>query len=102
VVIRKPGKDAYTKLNAYPSILLISCMGKVIEKGVMELLSGASERRGLLINEQFVSRKGQSAIMVDRAQAVWTHRNISGMLLLDIQAGFKSVAKGRLVNRMKV
>jgi len=30
VVIRKPGKDDYTKLKAYRSISLLSCMGKVV------------------------------------------------------------------------
>jgi hypothetical protein len=32
VVIRKPGIDDYTQLKAYPSISLLSCMGKVVEK----------------------------------------------------------------------
>jgi len=31
-VIRKPGKDDYTQLKAYCSILLLSCRGKVVEK----------------------------------------------------------------------
>jgi len=30
VVIRKPGKHEYTQLKAYRSILLLSCMGKVV------------------------------------------------------------------------
>jgi len=38
VVIRKPGKDHYTKLKAYRSISLLSCMGKVVEKVAVELL----------------------------------------------------------------
>jgi len=39
VVIHKPGEDDYTKLKAYRSISLLSCMGKVVEKVVAELLS---------------------------------------------------------------
>jgi len=39
VVIRKPGKDNYMKPKAYRSISLLSCMGKVIEKVVAELLA---------------------------------------------------------------
>jgi len=38
VVIRKPGKADYTQLKAYRSISLLSCMGKVVEKVVAELL----------------------------------------------------------------
>jgi hypothetical protein len=74
VVIRKPGNDAYSKLRAYGSISLLSCMGKVVEKLTTELLSEEGERMGLLSNGQFGSRKGQSAFdaatnMLDRAHA---------------------------------
>jgi len=62
VVIGKPGKDDYTQLKTYPSISLLSCMGKVVEKVVAELLSGEAERRGLLSDRQFGSRRGRSAI----------------------------------------
>jgi hypothetical protein len=107
VVIRKPGKDDYTKLKAYRTISLLSCMGKVVEKVVAELLSEEAERRGLLCDGQFGSRKGRSAIdaaaiMVDKAHAAWTNGDITGVLLMDIKAAFPSVAKGRLVNEMKV
>jgi len=44
VVIRKPGKDDYIKLKAYHCIPLLSCMGKVVEKVVPELLSEAAAR----------------------------------------------------------
>jgi hypothetical protein len=107
VVIRKPGKDDYTKLKAYRSISLLSCMGKVVEKVVAELLSEEAERRGLHTDGQFGSRKGRSAvdaaaIMVDIAHATWTNGHITGVLLMDIKAAFPSVAKRRLVNLMKV
>jgi len=62
VVIRKPGKDNYTKLKAYRSISLLSCMGKVVEKVAAELLSVEAERRGLLSDGQFGTRNGRSAI----------------------------------------
>jgi len=38
LVICKPGKDNYTQLKAHRSISLSSCMGKVVEKVVAELL----------------------------------------------------------------
>jgi hypothetical protein len=40
--------------------------------------------------------------MVDRAHAAWTNSHIPGLLLMVIKAAFPSVAKGRLVNIMKV
>jgi len=106
VVICKPGKDDYTQLKAYRSISLLSYMEKVVEKVVTELLSDQAERRGILSDGQFGSRRGRSAIdaaaiMVDRAHAAWKGGHIAGMLLMDIKAAFLSVAKGRLVNLMK-
>jgi len=47
VVTRKPGKDDYMKLMAYRSIALPSCLGKVVEKVVTELLAEVSDRGGL-------------------------------------------------------
>ena len=122
VVIRKPGKDNYTKLKAYRCISLLSCMGKVFDKVAAELVSGEAERRGLLSDGQFGSRTGRSAIdaaaiMVDRAHAAWTNGHVTGVLPMDIKAAwtnghirgvlpmdikaaFPSVAKGRHVNLM--
>jgi len=107
VLIRKPGKDDYTQLNAHCPLSLLSCMGKVVEKVVAELLSDEAERRGLLSDGQLGSRRGRSAIdaaaiMVDRAHAAWKGGHIAGVLLMDIKAAFPGVAKGRLVNLMKV
>jgi len=43
VVVCKPCKDDYTELMASPSIWLLSCMGKVVEKVAAELLSEEAE-----------------------------------------------------------
>jgi hypothetical protein len=72
-------------------------MGKVVEKVVAELLSDEAERRALLSDSQFGSRKKRSAIdaaaiMVDRAHSAWKEDNITGVLLMDIKAAFPSVA----------
>jgi hypothetical protein len=39
VVISKPGNDDYIQLKAYCSISLLSCMGKVVERVVAEMIS---------------------------------------------------------------
>jgi hypothetical protein len=107
VVICKTGKDDYPKLMAYRSISLLSCMGEVVEKVVTELLSEEAKRRGVLSDGQFGSRKWRSAIdaaaiIVDSAHATWTIDDITGGFLMDIKAAFPSVAKGRLVNLIRV
>jgi len=40
--------------------------------------------------------------MVASAHAAWTNCHITGIPLMDIKAAFPSMAKGRLVNLMKV
>jgi len=106
VVIRKPSKDDYTQLKAYRSISLLCCMGKVVKKVVAEMLSDEAERRELLSDGQFGSRRGRSAIAaaastVVRAHAAWQGSHIAGVLLMHINAAFPSMAKGRLVNLKK-
>jgi hypothetical protein len=81
-------------------------MGKVVEKVVAEMLSEEADRRGLLSDGQFRSRKGNSVvdaavIIVDRALTAWTNSHITGVVLMDIKAAFPSVAKGSVVNLMK-
>jgi len=107
VGIRKPGKDDFSKLKAYCFISLLSCMGTEVEKVAAELWSEKANRRGLLSDGHFGSRNGRSAIdaaaiMVDRAHAAWTNGHIAGVLPMYIKAAFLSVAKGRLVNLVKV
>jgi len=107
VVSRKPGKDDYTKLKAYHSISLRSCMGKVVATVATEMLSEEAEGWELPSDRQFISRKqplaiDAAAIMVDRAHAAWTNGHITGMLLMGIKGASTSMAKGRLVNLKKV
>jgi len=107
MVIPKPAKDDFMKLKAYRSISLLSCMGQVVEKLTVELLSEEAERIGELSDGQFRSKKGRSAIdaaaiMVNRAHAAGTNGHLTGMLLMDIKAACPSVVKGRLVNLIKV
>jgi len=107
VVFPKPGKDDDTKLKAYSSISLPSCMGKVGEIVVAEQRSEEAEQSGLQYDGQFRSRMSRltidaAAIMVDQAHASWMNGHIPGVLLMDIIAAFSSVVKGKLVNLINV
>jgi hypothetical protein len=81
-------------------------MGNVDKKVVAELLSDEAERRALLSDGQFGSRKKRSAIdaaaiMVDRAHLAWKEDNIMGVLQMVVKAAFPSVARGMLIHAMK-
>jgi len=81
-------------------------MGIVVEKVVDKLLSDEVQRRAILSNGQFGSRKKRSAIdaaaiIVDRALTTWKEVNITGVLLIEIKAVFPNVARGSLTQGMK-
>jgi hypothetical protein len=106
-VISKPGKDDYTKLKAYRSISLVSCMGKVDENFVAELLSEEDDRIGLLCDGQFGNRNERSAIdaaaiILETAHAACTNGHVTCVVLMHISvrngpgriAGFCAGFKG--------
>jgi hypothetical protein len=106
-MICKPGKDDYAKLKAYRSKSLLSCIGKLVQKVVAELLSEVANGMGPRSDGQFDSGKEWStidaaAIMVDTGHAAWTHGNITGVLLRDIKAPFPCKAEGRLLHLLNV
>jgi hypothetical protein len=82
MVIRKLRQEDYTKLKLYRTIPLLSCIGTVVEKVVAELLSSEAERRALLCDSQFGSRKKRScidaaAITLDRVHSACKVDNIT-------------------------
>jgi len=100
------GEDDYTQLKAYRSISLLSCMGKIVEEVVTELVLEENNRRGQPSDGQFGCRNGWTAIdaaiiMVERTDAASKYRHIRGVLLTDIDAARPSVRKGRVVNLVR-
>jgi len=72
---------------------------------VVELLPAEAKQWGLLSNGKLGDRQGRlvfdvAAIMVNRALAAWTYSDKPGEHLMDIIAGYASIAKGWLVNGM--
>jgi hypothetical protein len=79
---------------------------KVIEKVVAQLLSDETDRRSLLSNGQFDSRKkltviDTAAIMLDSTQSALNQDNITGVLLMHINTAFPRVARLRLFDAVK-
>jgi len=94
------------KLKSYRTVSLLSCMGKVVEKLVADLLSDEAQRRAPISDRQFCSSKKRSAIdaaaiMVDTVYSALKEDNITGVLLMDIMAAFQSVARRRQMHAMK-
>jgi hypothetical protein len=109
---REPYRDSGSRKGGLkgakivPKDLYAQGMEKVVKTVVAELLSDEAERRVLLSDGQFGSRKKRSAIA---APAIMVHREhlalkddiITGALLMDIKAAFPSLATGRVIHAMK-
>jgi hypothetical protein len=106
VVLRKPDKPDYSKVKAYRVIALLNCLGKVAEKVVANKLSDLVERRDLLHQGQFGSRKGRSAIdavavLMNRTQEAWKRREITAVLLMDVKGVERDVRASAEVERYR-
>jgi hypothetical protein len=62
ILLRKPNKLDYIINKNYRIICLLNCIGKVVEKVVIEIITKLCERLELLYNGQFESRKLRGAI----------------------------------------
>jgi hypothetical protein len=82
-------------------------MGTFVEKVVTEVLSDKAERRALLSDIQFGSRKKWSAInaaamISDRSHTMWKEDNITGILRWTSLAVSPSVTSGSLIHAINV
>jgi len=106
VVILKPNKPDYGVAKAYRVIMLLNCLGKVVEKVAGNAIAEQCERRQLLHDGQFGCRKRRSAIdavgrLMKRVEEAWGRGNTAAVLLMDVKGAFPHVAKGNLIKRME-
>lgn len=89
VLIRNPDTQDYTKVTLYRKIPLLSWLNQAIKNVVAELLPNEDERRAVLSNCEFGSRKkglaiDAAAILVDIVHSELNEANITRVLLMDI------------------
>ena len=104
-MIRKPNKPNYILAKHYRGISLLNCLGKVVEKVAVEILSKRCERLELLYSGQFGSRKMRSSIdavvkLIATVEHAWKHKRIAGTLLLDIKGAYPNVDRRMLLKRL--
>jgi hypothetical protein len=106
VTIPKPGKDDYSKVKSYRVISLLNCLSKVVEKVVAMMLIDHREWYGTFHPGQYGCRRSLSAVdtvgvLMAKAQEVWSRKQVSGALCMDVEAAFPSVAKDCLAHKMR-
>ena len=107
-ILPKPGKTAAQKETpgAYRPIVLLSCIGKVLERIMAGRLSEAAEAHGLLPDGQFGNRKGRSTetavkFVVQAVRAAWRAGGTASLLQLDLQGAFDRIHHGALLGILR-
>jgi len=96
----------YGVAKSYRVIMLLNCLGKVVEKVAANAIAEECERRRLLHDRQFGCRKRRSAIdavgrLMKKVEEAWRRGNTAAVLLMDVKGAFPHVAKGNLIKRIE-
>ena len=104
IPIRKPGKDP-TLASSYRPISLLSSLGKLFEKLILNRMMKVAEENNILLPEQFGFRKGHSTThqLVRVMNNIRRDRAVSkstAMALLDVEKAFDNVWHDGLVYKL--
>lgn len=96
VVIPKPNKSDYSKAKAYRPIVLLNCLGKLLEKVIARRLQFDAQKFNLLHPCQFGGAIQKSTIdagvqLIHNIRQAWTHGLTSTALLLDVSQFYPSI-----------
>lgn len=106
VVIPKPNKPDYTKAKAYRPIVLLNCLGKLLEKILAWRLQFEGQKLGLLHPCQFGGTMQHSTVdagvqLVHNIRQAWKASMDSSALLLDVSQFFPSINHGMLAGILR-
>ncbi|KAG5676799.1 hypothetical protein PVAND_006607 [Polypedilum vanderplanki] len=104
MAIPKKDKD-FSNPNNYRPISLLSTVGKLFERIILNFLIHHEDVNNLFINQQFGFRSKHSTTLqiiriVETASIGFNHNQSTGMVLLDIQKAFDSVWLNGLVFKL--
>lgn len=106
IAIPKPGKDSSIPLN-YRPISLISNIGKIFERIILNDLNSFEESRNIFIPQQFGFRSGHSTVqqilrITECASFNFNRNRSTGLALLDLEKAFDSVWHDGLIHKLMV
>lgn len=106
IAIPKPGKTNTIATN-YRPISLLSTIGKIFERLVLEKLKSFEEINKIFINEQCGFKSDHSAIhqvlrITEKATMNFNRHKSTGLVLLDIEKAFDSVWHDALIHKLMV
>ena len=107
-VLRKPGKDNYTKAKAYRPIALLNTIGKIMDAIISQRLNYLAETYQILPPTHFGGRKKRSTehalhAVTEKVYEAWNQKRtqVASLLLLDVSGAFDNVSHARLLHNLR-
>lgn len=105
VLLKKLGKDHYSRAEAWRPISLLSTLGKLLDAVIAERISFAVETHGLLLTNHFGARKQRSAqqallLLQEQSYTAWRSRKVVSLVIFDVTGSYHGVCKYRLLQRL--
>lgn len=107
-VLRKPGKDNYTKPKAYRPIALLNTLGKIMDAIIAQRLNYLVETHQLLPLTHIGGRKKRSTehalhAVTRKIYEAWNKKKtqVASLLLLDVSGAFDNVSHARLLHNLR-
>lgn len=105
-MIRKSGQRNWTLLNSYRPIVLLSCLGKGLERLLARRIVF------LAIKNRVLGRYQRSAVpmrctvdltstLATDIQTAWTEKQVTSIVTLDVKGAFDGVLHNRLIFRLQ-
>lgn len=106
VVIPKPNKTDYTKAKAYRPIVLLNCIGKLLEKIIARRMQFDGQQAGVLHPCQYGGTSQHSTVdagiqLVHNVKEAWRQGMDSSALLLDVAQFFPSIQHNLLAGILR-
>lgn len=100
----KPGKDLSVPAS-YRPISLLSCLGKLFEKLILDLLADFEDNNKIVIVQQFGFRKEHSTVhqilrITEKVSKGFNKNRSTAMVLLDLEKAFDSVWHDGLIFKL--
>lgn len=101
VIIPKPNKSDYSRAKAYRPIVLLNCIGKLLEKIIAKRMQFDGQAAGILHPCQFGGTMQHSTTdagiqLVHNIRQAWNSNLATSALLLDVAQFFPSIHHGML------
>ena len=103
--MEKLNKKDRALVKSYRVINLINCLGKVVEKFVVEQLSQFGEAKKKFHRKQMGGRKNYSAIdtmalVILKVYKTWEEKQVVNAFLMDVKEAFDHVLQAKLAQQM--